>query len=235
MLCAASLILSVALADAPAASSAEERAPARPRRSSMHDYLVREAPRSARFLDHGVLAAGVAVGAPHGYRLAVTVGLLDHLTIGATANWLPGQARPGWSPLLALAFFRARWLSVGATYFQLLYPTPVIDLDPTTLSFQRRAHYVMGTVSFSQGWLSGGFDVGLARGPEADPFAVTMDPINQTPIVRTRLGAGLHLRAGTRRVGVIGQVIYPFISAELALELRFGVFERRARAQRWEL
>ena len=217
-------------ASAPASSAAAlaSPAPASPAPSPLGDHLTRDLPRSARHLDHGVLAAGLALGAPHRYRLALTLGLLDHLTLGATAHWLPGQRAPGWSPLVALALLRRRWLNLGLAYFQLLYPPPVVDLDPATLSFQRRAHYLVGTLEFSQGWVSGGLDVGWARGREPDPFGDLIDPVNQTPLVRDRLGGGLHLRLGTRAFGLLAQVTYPFLSAELALEARFGLFERRA-------
>lgn len=234
----ASLLLAAHLAADPTAGGATAAAPdpqvttaKRERRRVLDTYLRRDVPRSARFLDHGVIAPSIGLGAPHLYRVGVTLGLLDRITIGATAHWLPGQPAPGWSPLGSLAFFRHRWFNLGATYFQLLYPPPVVDLDPATISFQRRAHYLLAAVEFTQGWVTGGFDLGWARGPIADPLAVVDDPINQTPVVRDRVGAGLHLRVGTRMLGVIAQVTYPFISAELALEARFGLFERRHRGR----
>lgn len=234
----ASLVLAARLAADPTAEGAT--APAhdpqvttatRERQRVLDTYLRRDVPRSARFLDHGVIAPVIGLGVPHLYRVGVTLGLLDRITVGATAHWLPGQRAPGWSPLASLAFFRHRWFNLGATYFQLLYPPPVVDLDPATISFQRRAHYLLAAVEFTQGWVTGGFDLGWARGPIADPLAVD-DPVNQTAVVRDRVGAGLHLRVGTRMLGVIAQVTYPFISAELALEARFGLFERRPRG-RW--
>lgn len=193
-------------------------------------YLTRQVARSARHLDHGVLGVGLAVGTPHLYRVELALGLLDHLTLGVTAHWLPNQRVPGWSPKAALAFFRGRWLEVGATYHQVLYPPTLIDQDPTTLEFQRRAHYTMGHISLSQAWFTGGVDIGWARGREA-LAVLTSDDINSGRLyaVRDRFGGGLHLRFGTRRVGVTAQVTFPYTSAELALDLRFGLFELRRR------
>ncbi|MEZ4448626.1 MAG: hypothetical protein R3B09_04035 [Nannocystaceae bacterium] len=197
-------------------------------------YLRREVTRSHRFLDHGVLAPSIAVGAPHLYRVGLQIGLLDHLTLGATLHWLPSEPAPRWSPLIAVAFYRNRWAEVGAHYFRLLYPPPRDDKDPTTLSFQRKADFVMATVAFSQAWFTAGFDLGWARGLEAADQPSTADPINQSPIVRDRLAAGLHARVGSRRFGVAAQVTWPFVSAELALDLRFGLFEVRPKGRWWE-
>lgn len=193
-------------------------------------YLTRQVARSARHLDHGVLGVGLAVGIPHVYRLELALGLLDHLTLGVTAHWLPGQRVPGWSPKAALAFFRGRWLEVGASYHQLLYPPTRPDDDPETLEFQRRAHYAMVNVSLSQAWFTGGLDLGWARGREPLEF-LTSEDINAGRFygVRDRLGGALHLRFGTRRIGVTAQVTYPYTSVELALDLRFGLFELRQR------
>ncbi|MDC0718631.1 hypothetical protein [Nannocystis bainbridge] len=186
--------------------------------------------RSARYLDHGVIAVGVGLGLPQIYRLELQLGLLDHLTLGATAHWLPGQVRPSWSPKAAVAFFRGRLLEVGAFYQQVLYPPTRDDGDPTTIAFQRRAHYLMASVSLSQAWLTGGFDIGWARGREALTLLTPEDLETSTAFtVRDRLGAGLHLRFGTRRVGVTMQAWYPYLAAELVLDVRFGAFEMRRR------
>lgn len=231
---AAASASSPAASASPATVDASSSAAQGARRARLRSYLRREVAPSHRFLDHGVLAPTLAFGAPHVYRVGLQLGLLDHLTLGATIHWLPSEATPRWSPLVAVAFYRRRWFEVGAHYFRLLYPPPRDDKDPTTLSFQRRADFVMATVAFSQAWFTAGFDLGWARGLEADVQPPGADPINQAPVVRDRLAAGLHARVGSRRFGVAAQVTWPFVSAELALDLRFGLFEERAKGRWWE-
>lgn len=205
-------------------------------RERLRRYLTRPVARSPRHLDHGVLAVNLGVGTPHIYRLELALGLLDHFTLGATLRWLPGQRAPSWSPRAAVAFFRNHFLELGAFYTQVLYPPPRDDGDSTTAEFQRRAHYLMASVSLSQAWFSGGLDLGLARGRDAIEF-FTKDDIDKgrTYLVRSKLGGGLHLRFGTRRIGLIAQVFYPYTSAELVLDLRFGLFELRRRTGWWDL
>ncbi|MCA9658422.1 MAG: hypothetical protein KC486_08760 [Myxococcales bacterium] len=218
-----------------AASADVERTGPRSRpqqRRRLGRYLEREVAPSYRYLDHGVLAPELAFGLPHVYRVGLRIGLLDHLTLGATIHWLPGEATPAWSPLVGVAFYRGRVLTVGAHYFRILYPPPVADLDPATISFQQRADHLLGSVSLSQAWFTGGFDIGWVRGLEVDTQPSSADPINQAPIRRDRLAGGIFIRIGNRRWGVSGQVTYPFLSAELAVDLRFGLFERRPKA-RW--
>ncbi len=214
-------------------------------RQRLRRYLTREVARSARHLDHGVLGVAVGLGTPHVYRLELALGLLDHLTLGVQAHWLPGQRVPNWSPKIGVAFFRGRLIEVGATYKQVLYPATRDDGDKTTLEFQRRTHYAMVNVSFSQAWFTGGLDLGWARGRESIPFLTTDDVMKgRVYSVRDRLGGGLHLRFGTRRIGAIlqvatafvpGAVISPYTSAELVLDLRFGLFEMRSRGGWWQL
>ena len=60
-----------------------------------------------------MLAPELAFGLPHVYRVGLRIGLLDHLTLGATIHWLPGEATPAWSPLVGVAFYRGRVLYVG--------------------------------------------------------------------------------------------------------------------------
>jgi hypothetical protein len=221
--------------DAGAAASVDAKTPAverSRRRGRLGRYLEREVAPSYRYLDHGVLAPELAFGVPHIYRVGLRIGLLDHLTLGATMHWLPGEATPAWSPLVGVAFYRGRVLTIGAHYFRTLYPPPVADLDPATISFQQRAGHLLGSLSLSQAWFTGGFDLGWVRGLEVDPQPESGDDINQAPIQRDRLGGGIFIRVGNRRWGVRGQVTYPFISAELAVDLRFGLFERRPKA-RW--
>lgn len=199
-------------------------------KSRLRRYLTRDVARSARHLDHGVLGVAVGLGTPHIYRLELSLGLLDHLTLGVTAHWVPHQRVPNWSPKAALAFFRGRFLEVGATYHQVLYPPTLDDGDATTLEFQRRAHYALVHVSLSQAWFTGGVDLGWARGREALLFLTTDDvAANRYYAVRDRFAGGVHLRFGTRRVGAIAQVSFPYTAAELVLDLRFGLFELRSR------
>ncbi len=193
------------------------------------EYLARPLSPSPRFLDHGVLQAAVAGGTPHRYRLEVSLGLLDHLSLGVTGHWLAGQSAPKFSPRIAVAFWRWRWVAVGATYHWTLYPPPVVDLDVTTPSYQQTAQWVLGAMSFGQRWISGGFDAGIVRVREDDPAADPGDNLRNPSRVRVRFGGGLFARAGTRRWGVSGRVLLPALSAEVALDVRFGLFERRPR------
>lgn len=174
------------------------------------------------------------------YRVELALGLLDHLTLGVTAHWLPGQRAPGWSPKVAVAFFRGRWIEVGASYHQLLYPPtrptmtemPVEDeaMTATTTGFQRRAHHAFAHVSLSQAWFTAGLDLGWARGRDPQALLTSDDLLGgRYYTVHDRLGGGLHLRLGTRRIGATLQVTYPYTSVELALDLRFGLFELRQR------
>lgn len=205
-------------------------APPESRRQRTRRYLTRAVARSARYLDHGVLGVGVGVGTPQVYRVELALGLLDHITLGVTAHWLPGERAPRWTPKGAVAFFRGRLLEVGASYHQLLYPATKVDDDPKTVEFPRRAHYLLGNVSLSQAWFTAGLDIGWARGREAVTLLTDKDlQDGHYYDVRDRLGAGLHLRFGTRRVGLIAQVNYPYTSFELVLDLRFGLFELRSR------
>lgn len=209
--------------------------PRRSPRQALRRYLTREVARSARFLDHGVIGVAVGAGVPHLYRVELQVGLLDHLTLGAAAHWLPGQSAPGWTPRASLAFYRGRLLAVGAMYTQVLYPPTRDDGDPTTAEWQRRAHYLLASVSLSQAWFTGGFDLGWGRGREAIPLS--MDDLEAGPpyAVRDRVAGGLHLRFGTRRIGVTAQAWFPFTTAEIALDFRFGAFEARPRGGWWRL
>lgn len=205
-------------------------------RQRLRRYLTRPVARSARHLDHGVLGVDIGLGTPHIYRVELALGLIDHFTLGATIHYLPGQSRPGWSPRAAVAFYRGPLVELGAYYTQVLYRPPQDDGDSTTFEFQHRAHYLMASVSLSQAWLSGGLDLGLARGRDPIQF-LTADDIEagRGYTVYNKLGGGLHLRFGTRRIGLIAQVFYPYTSAELVLDLRFGLFELRNRGGWWDL
>jgi hypothetical protein len=190
---------------------------------TLRSYLTRDLAFSARHLDHGVLSAGVAGGWPHRYRLELGLGLLDHLTVGITAHWLPRQPAPRWSPKVALAFYRWRRLEIGAHYFRSLYPAP----DSDGPAFDSRADWFLSAVSFSQMWLSAGFDAGVVRGIERDPAQPPAEDGPQPVIARWRFGGGAHLRAGTRRWGFTANVLVPHLYAELVFDVRFGLFEAR--------
>jgi hypothetical protein len=202
---------------------------ARARTPKLAAYLTREVPSSVRFLDHGVIEASIAGGYPHRYRLGLGLGLFDHITLGLTVHWLPGQSRPRLAPRVALAAYRWRWIEVGAAYDRSLYPPPNVDDDPETLSFQRDAHWISAVATFSQSWISAGFEIGVVRGRVADPGQEpTAD--NQNPAVwRNRLGGGVMVRMGTRRWGFSFTGRAPWAFAEAAFDVRFGAFELRRR------
>lgn len=193
----------------------------------MRDYLTRSVPhQSARFLDHGVLSVGVAGGLPHLYRLSLGLGLFDHLTLGVTANWLPGASAPTVSPEVALAFWRFRWIEVGARYGQILHPPrpAVTDENEDEPRFPEQTHHLHATMTFSASWFSGGYDVGVARFREA-PIEPEAEPTSFN--TRWRLSGGLFLRFGTRRWGFTASAHLPVPTAELMFDLRFGLFEER--------
>lgn len=200
---------------------------ARMRTPKLAAYLTRELGASARFLDHGTIEVSGAGGYPHRYRLGFAIGLLDHLTLGLTVHWLPNQARPRIAPRAALAFYRWRWIEVGAVYDRSLYPPPPVDDDPETWSFQRDAHWILATAAVSQSWISAGFEVGVVRAKVADP-AMPMNDDNTNPAVwRNKLGGGVTVRMGTRRWGFTFTGRAPWVFAEAAFDLRFGAFELR--------
>ncbi|MBL4686024.1 MAG: hypothetical protein JKY37_15630, partial [Nannocystaceae bacterium] len=173
--------------------------------------------------------AAVAGGVPHKYRLELSLGLLDHLSLGVTAHWLPGSNSPKFSPRVAVAFWRWQSIAVGASYHWTLYPAPVVDLDLATPSYQETAQWYLGSMSVGQRWISGGFDAGVVRVREDDPSEDPGADLRNPSRVRVRFGGGLFARVGTRRWGVTGQVLLPTLTAELALDIRFGLFEKRSR------
>lgn len=223
-------LLAAAFASLAHAGSAAAAAPAASSRASRLDrYLTRELGHSARFLDHGVLAVTGSGGYPHRYRVGLALGLLDHLTIGATAHWLPGQRAPKIAPSAGLAFFRWRGFEIGAAYDRSLYPPPPVDLDTDTPSFQRDAHWALGVVTVGQAWLSGGGEFGAVIARERDPGREPTDDGRNPSIWRARPGGGVFLRAGARRWGITASFRAPWVFAELGLDIRFGAFEKRPR------
>lgn len=228
----------------PTASEVQAEAAATPgagtagRTRKLRAYLQRPRMPSARHLDHGTLSVGLAGGAPHKYRVSLGLGILDHVSLGVTANWLPGETRPDWSPLASVAFWRGRMLEVGAWYHQGLHPRSetanLSDQDPNTVRWRQETHWLLSAVSFSQDWWSGGFDFGWVRGRDRDPLAEANNPDTAEFVVRDRIGGGLHLRLGTRRWGFTGTMLWPYFTGELAFDLRFGLFEMRPRGG-WRL
>ena len=217
-------------ADAERAREPTSRAAARPALEDLHTYLRREVPRSARFLDHGVLALGFAGGAPHLYRFDLQVGLFDHLSVGLTAHWLPGQRAPQVWPIAALALWRWQGsrgvgVNLGVHYRPVLHP----PVDPE-LEFVPRTHFGLTSLELAAGWFSVGLDLGVAH----RRFAL-VDPAETLGFRRrAEFGGGVFARAGTRRVGLTLDALAalgpdPLLVFELALDLRFGVFEDRAR------
>ena len=198
-------------------------------RGRLSQYLQRSVRYGARFLDHGVLQPAIAGGWPHAYRVELSLGLLDHLTIGATAHWLPGQRRPQVAPIVAIAILRGRLYEFGVWHFWSLFPPPRQDLDPTTPSYPRRMQWYLATASFGQAWLTGGLAAGGGRARQNDPAKDPAVDTTNPSTIRWRFGGGLHLRAGTRRWGFTAQVLVPDLHAELRFDLRFGLFEQRSK------
>jgi hypothetical protein len=223
---AALTIATLSLGFAPA--SAEVKAEQPRSEGKLRRYLSRPVMFSPRHLDHGIISVAAAGGWPHLYRLELSIGFLDHLTVGATAHWLASQDAPGWSPKVALAFWRGRYFEAGAHYFQSMYPPPVLDADPDTPSFQRRVHWFLFSSSIGQRFISAGFDIGAAYTLDDDPSVMVEDGDLDNPSRwRTIFGGGLHLRAGTRRWGFTANFLAPRLFAELAFDVRFGAFEAR--------
>lgn len=192
-------------------------------------YLGRDLSASGRFVDHGVIELSTAGGYPHRYRLGATIGLLDHLSIGATAHWLPSAKLPRLVPRVALAIYRWPWFEIGAAYDRTLYPATPPDDDPMTPSYQRDAHWFLAALAFSQSWVSAGAEFGVTRARETDP-AKPVGSDNLTPARWVnRFGGGVFLRAGTRRWGFTASARGPWVFAELALDIRLGAFELRPR------
>lgn len=214
---------------APASAEGEVAPPDEPSGGRLSRYLQRPVRPGAHYLDHGVLQPAIAGGWPHGYRLELAIGLLDHLTLGVTTHWLPSEPRPRVSPILALAILRGRLYEIGVWHFWSLYPPPLDDVDPTTPSYQRSAQWILGTASFGQAWLTGGFDAGVVRLRANDPSQDAAPDTSNPSTIRWRFGGGLHLRAGTRRWGFTAQVLVPNLFAELRFDVRFGLFEKRSR------
>ncbi len=208
-------------------------------------YLGRRVDVIPGHLEHGVLATRLFLGYPHVYRLELALGLLDHLTVGMTAHWLPGQTRPGLSPVIHAAFFRSRRFVIGANYRQLLYPPPVSEEEyaaavaankqdpeiPIPIQFQQRVHYLMGGLSFSQAWFSAAIELGWARGREFEPYPAMPVVVDQQYTDVDRIAGGVTMRFGTRRYGLTIGARYPYPSFDIGLDLRFGLFEVRQRGK----
>lgn len=190
-------------------------------------YLSRPVPRSARFLDHGDIVIGVAGGTPHLYRLDLRVGLFDHVSVGVTGHWLPGQPAQVW-PVGAIAFWRYVGPSqvgfeVGGHYRPVLYP----PVDPEQ-SFVPLTQFVLGSLVVSAGWFSAGIDAGAAhtRIPVVDPGEPTQFRR------RAVFGGGAFARFGSRRVGVTAEALAalspdPLLVFEVMVDVRFGAFSER--------
>jgi len=196
----------------------------------LHEYVSRPVPRSARFLDHGDLALAVAGGLPHRYRLDLRVGLFDHISVGVTAHWLPGQRAPRVWPVGAIAFWRGVGpgqvgFELGGHYRPVLFP-PVDE----SLRFAPQTHFALGSLVLSAGPFSAGIDAGaahtrLARANPAEPLDFDR---------QTVFGGGVFARFGNRRAGLSVDALAalsrePLLVVELAVDIRFGAFSERGR------
>jgi hypothetical protein len=189
-------------------------------------FLTRETITGPRFLDHGVLGVGAAGGFPHRYRVELSLGVLDYVTLGITSHWLAGQSVPGWSPRVGVAFWRGHWFEAGAHYHRSLFPPPSSAAEGEEEPARQRVHWILSSVTFCQWYLAAGFDLGMAYGLEQNlEVSPDMDPL----VGRARFAGGLHLRAGTRRWGFTVQALWPYTEAELVFDVRFALFEKRPR------
>jgi len=203
-------------------------------RQRLAHYLRRPVSTSPRFLNHGVVQAGVAGGWPHFYRFQLGLGVLDHVAGGATMHWLPGQRFPRWAPWGSVAFWRDATWAVGLHYRQVLHP-PLDDRyqrPGRTPEFEERSHYVVSTLSFSQAWWTVGGDVGVVRRRIA-----TVDEMDEPSVYDEvwRFGGGLYVRAGTPRWGFTAQAQLPSLSAEILFDVRLGAFEARDHRRGWRV
>jgi hypothetical protein len=197
--------------------------------ASLRAYLRRPVPRSARFVDHGVLTLRTLAGSPSLYRFDLQLGLFDHVSVGVTAHWVPGQRVPQVWPVGSIAI--VRWqgaanigVEIGARYEPVLYP------PPDEGAFIPQTHMALGSFVLSAGWFSAGLDLGAAhtRIPVVDPADIAS--------FRRRVvfAGGPFARFGNRRVGFgIDAVAVlspePLLVFELGLDARFGLFEERGR------
>ncbi len=206
-------------------------APEQPRSGErVRAYVSRPVPRSARFLDHGDLSIGVAGGTPQWYRLDLRLGLFDHVSVGVTGHWLPGQRAPQLWPVGAIALWRYLGPSqvgfeVGGHYRPVLFPP--VDPDAT---FVPMTQFVLGSFVVSAGPFSAGIDAGAAhtRIPVVDPSAPTQFQR------RTVFGGGAFARVGNRRFGVTADALAalspePLLVFEVLFEVRLGAFSERGR------
>jgi hypothetical protein len=194
----------------------------------VRSYVSRPVPRSARFLDHGDIAIGVAGGTPHYYRLDLRVGFFDHVSVGVTGHWLPGQAAPRVWPVGAIALWRYMGgnqvgFELGAHYRPVLYPP--VDVEQT---FTPLTQFALGSMVISAGPFSAGLDVGAAHTRIA-----AVDPAEPTSFTRrTVFGGGVFARIGSRRIGVTADALTalspdPLLVFEVMLDVRFGAFSER--------
>ena len=193
-------------------------------------YLRRPVPRSARFLDHGVIMVRTAGGTPHRYRLETQVALFDHVSVGFTAHWLPGQQAPQVWPIGSIAIWR--WLgskgigfNLGAHYRPVLFPA--VDREQR---FMPRAHFGLATMELAAGWFTAGLDVGAAH----NRFAMLDPEDTLTYRERAVFGGGVFARVGNRRYGLTVDALAAIgpdvlMVFEVALDVRFGAFEERPR------
>lgn len=224
-LVALALLLGSPSSPEPTAAAAPPTTPG----ASLRAYLRRPLPRSARFVDHGVLALRTLAGSPHLYRLELQLGLFDHVSVGFTAHWVPGQRAPQVWPVGSLAIVRwqgkaAIGVEIGARYEPVLYPPPGPD------AFTPRTHMALGSFVLSAGAFSAGLDLGAAHTRIA-----LVDPADSASFRRRVVFAGgPFLRFGNRRAGFgIDAVAVlapdPLLVFELGVDLRFGAFEERGR------
>lgn len=206
----------------------------RPPIAAQGAYLARPLPSFTHFLDHGVMAVELWGGWPSVYRVGLSLGLGDHLSLGAAVRALPEQPVVAWTPRVALALWRDAWWAVGFRYEAVLHRAPSKPADPEDPAassegeplFEQRTHYAFGTLDFARGPWSAGVDVGAVnfRDTALDAFG---DPYAYRR--RWLPAGGIFTRFGTRRWGVALEGKMPVWTLELRLDVRFGIFEGRPR------
>lgn len=191
-------------------------------------YFARPKPNSPRFLDHGNLALAAFGGAPHRYRLELRVGLFDHVAVGVTSHWLPGQPWPLVWPVAAVAVWRGAMFELGGHYRPVLFPA--VD---RTQTFEPQAHFALASFTIGAGLFSAALDVGAANLRVPDLLAADPTTFRR----ETMFGGGFAVRVGNEWIGASAEALAAvgddevLLVFEAGVELRFDLLEPRRRSR----